>query len=403
MNRYESGMSSAPSLDHLYSPGTSPDEAPALVCLTVHELGCRLADSLALGCPSPASPSSLDRLRSELLVNGKLQLPALNRKLAEISTRASNLQLGTKYPLFAFPRVGLPFEDDEDRARSYVVPKPLDCSKAVLADLYQQKYGIHIVPVLAPRLHENYLHCVFRHLSAHQGQPMGFLLRVITDPDHQEVFDYPGHVLPLVIQQTFNGLDVINFNSLGEDDHAYKNFLLMLSSLVNVIPTWCVRSAMVNSRRQGDTQSCHTDAMQILKDALVQHKRLVGHAPPHTVNFFEQFSGLPPTRTAEIQETAFRLPSLLHKTTQRSAALLEDEVNFRLPVSRKGENLQSHREKYAGSFLLSKHVHSASESKIVNHFLTLKAYHNADRVLSKLESLSKNARKAYLDNLRQQW
>lgn len=403
MNRQGIEALTGPSLDHLYTPGASPDERGDYFEHTVHRLADQMAKTTMFSPPTPVARSGLGGLREELLVDGKLQLATLSKKLAELSTRERQLSLGSKHPLFEYPRVGLPFEDDEDRARSYVVLKPLDCSKAVLADLYQQKYGIHIVPVLAPRLHENHLHCVFRHLSAHQGQPVGFLLRVITDPDHQEVFDYPGHVLPLVIQQTFDGLDVINFNSLGEDDHAYKNFLLMLSSLVNVIPSWCVRSAMVNSRRQGDTQSCHTDAMQILKDALVQHKRLMGHGLPHTVNFFEQFSGLPPTRTAEVQETVFRLPSLLHKTTQRSAALLEDEVNFRSSVSRKGENLQSHREKYAGSFLLSKHVHSASESKIVNHFLTLKAYHNADRVLSKLESLSKNARKAYLDNLRQQW
>lgn len=343
-NRYGSEVFSAPSLDHLYTPGTSPDEAPAPVSIAVHELGAQLAGSLMLGRPKTADPFALCRLRSELLVGGKLQLSALNKKLAEVSTRASNLQLGAKYPLFGFPRVGLPGEDDDDRARSYVIPKPLDCSKAVLAEQYLHKYGVRIVPVLAPHAREDYLRCILRHLSVRMGEPVGFLLRVITDHDNSEVFNYQGHVLPLVIQETPQGLDVINFNSLGEQDHSYKSLLINLHAPVELMPEWSVRSAMVASQRQGDSQSCHTDALQILKDALVEFKQ------SGTSNFFEQVSNLGTRYYPRLEGAVFRLPAALHKTSQRSAALREDDVNPRTRVGLKNERLQSHREKYAAGF-----------------------------------------------------
>lgn len=340
---------------------------------------------------------ALQGLRHELLVGGHLNLSVLSQHLAMLATRERHLALGHAYRLFSYPRMCLPGADEDNRALSYVVPKPLDCAKAVLAQAYQKKYGIRIVPVLAPRQQETCLHSVVRHLSAAAGEPVGFLLRVITDRRHTEVFDYENHVLPLIVQASAHGIDVINLNSLGEVDKTYMRFLKDMDVITRSVPGTHVRSATVLSQRQADEQSCHTDAIQVLKDALLGFKRS-GQA-----SFFNCMLGHAEVAQGDVAEPRFCLPSPLQKTTQRSAALRDDAVNFSESVEPNNISLHAHREKYSAAFQLSPNVEYENRDKQANHFLIIKAFRNADRVLSVLENMAPSARKRYLNQLRQQW
>lgn len=378
------------------SPGSSPDERSPVLANAVRGLGTQFNPQQPEGGQAVAR-SALQCLRNELLVGGRLNLSALSQQLALLATRERRLVLGHKHRLFSYPRVGLPGEDEDNRALSYAVPKPLDCAKAVLAEEYLQKYGVRIVPVLSPGQNEDYLRSVVRHLSAASGEPVGFLLRVITDHRHTEVFDYENHVLPLVIQACAHGIDVINLNSMGEVDNSYQRFLKNMDLIKHSMPAVEVRSATVLSQRQADEQSCHTDAIQLLKDALLSYKRS-GQS-----SFFNCMLGHAEVSLGEVNEPRFCLPSALQKTTQRSAALRDDAVNFAETIEPKGNSLHSHREKYSAAFQLASHIEYERRDKPVNHFLTIKAYRNADRVLSVLEDLAPSERKRYLNQLRQRW
>lgn len=378
------------------SPGSSPDERSPVLANAVRGLGTQFKPQQPEGGQAVAL-SALQCLRNELLVGGRLNLSALSQQLALLATRERRLVLGHTHRLFSYPRVGLPGEDEDNRALSYAVPKPLDCAKAVLAEEYLQKYGVRIVPVLSPGQNEDYLRSVVRHLSTASGEPVGFLLRVITDHRHTEVFDYENHVLPLVIQACAHGIDVINLNSMGEVDNSYQRFLKNMDLIKHSMPAVEVRSATVLSQRQADEQSCHTDAIQLLKDALLSFKRS-GQS-----SFFNCMLDHAAVALGEVNEPRFCLPSALQKTTQRSAALLDDAVNFAEPIEPKGNSLHSHREKYSAAFQLASHIEYERRDKPVNHFLTIKAYRNADRVLSVLEDLAPSERKRYLNQLRQRW
>lgn len=397
MSRLASNLRIPQVHDPLYSPGSSPEEHSSALAHAARGLGAHVGLR-----PLPVSPrhgvgSALPCLRAVLLPEGRLSLSDLSQQIALLATRERRLALGHALPLFSYPRVALPGEDEDNRALSYAIPKPLDCAKAVLADLYFQKYGIRIVPVLAPNPNEDDLCCVVRHLSAAQGEPVGFLLRVITDHRHTQVLDYKNHVLPLVIQASANGIDVLNLNSLGEVDHSYQCFLKDMDVVKHSVPGVQVRSATVLSQRQADVHSCHTDAMQTLKDALLGFKRS-GQA-----SFFDRMLNNTQAALGDSAERRFCLPSALQKTTQRSAALLDDAVNFAEPVEPHGDSLHAHREKYSGAFQLSQLVEYEHRDKRANHYLTIKAFRNADRVLSVLEGMAPSARKRYLNQLRKRW
>lgn len=373
----------------LDSPGSSPDERPTALSRSIKQVATEFTQR--------ASPPALQCLRDELLCQARLNLSTLSQHLALLATRERRLALGLANRLFSYPRVPLPGADEDNRPLSYVVPKPLDCAKAILADVYLQKYGVRIVPVLVPKQNETYLSSVVRHLSAASGEPVGFLLRVITDHRHTEVFDYENHVIPLVVQAHASGIDVINFNSMGEVDNSYQRFLKNMDVIKQSVPGVEVRSATVLSQRQADEQSCHTDAIQVLKDALLRFKRS-GQS-----SFFNCMLGHAEVALGDVAEPRFCLPSALQKTTQRSAALRDDMVNFAEAVEPNGNSLHTHREKYSAAFQLSPNIEYEFRDKPVNHFLTIKAFRNADRVLSALEGLAPSARKRFLNQLRQQW
>lgn len=373
----------------LDSPGSSPDERPTALSRSVREVAAEFTQR--------ASPPALQCLRDELLCQARLNLSTLSQHLALLATRERHLALGHAHRLFSYPRVTLPGADEDNRALSYVVPKPLDCAKAVLAEEYRKKYGIRIVPLLVPTPIEGYLRNVVRHLSAAAGEPVGFLLRVITDPHYKEVFDYENHVIPLVVQASAHGIDVINLNSMGEVDNSYQRFLKNMDLIKHSVPDVRVRSATVLSQRQADEQSCHTDAIQVLKDALLGFKR------SGQTCFFNYMTGHAEVAQGNVDEPRFCLPSTLQKTTQRSAALRDDAVNFSESVEPNNISLHTHRGKYSAAFQLSPNVEYENRDKQANHFLTIKAFRNADRVLSVLEGLAPSARKRYLNQLRQQW
>jgi hypothetical protein len=159
--------------------------------------------------------------------------------------------------------------------------------------------------------------------------------------------------------------------------------------------TSILRSCLVKNRRQSDSQSCHTDALQVLKDAL--------HALKHGENrsAYSLFMQNELATKTGSEMPRFLLPSFLQKTNQRNRALVHDHFDgasqlqpprFDLLFSDKSVLIGQHRYKYLGMLGI----------KQCNNFLTIKAYYNAQKVLAHLADFTdSNARELYLMQLQE--
>ncbi|MCE2745286.1 MAG: hypothetical protein LW710_05200 [Burkholderiales bacterium] len=251
----------------------------------------------------------------------------------------------------------------------FPVPKPLGKAKLVLADLYAKKYGISIVCQFEGNDEAGVVDSLIAQVRDAQGKPVGFIVPAKPPGLWPAKFNYRGHVVPLIIQQTEAGFDVVNLDSLADNAKHYQQFLNVFQKRMNACDAGVLRHSLVNTRRQADRQSCHTDALQILKDTLCA----VSSNPDG--NCFDLLG---------CKSERFHLPSFLQKTNQRGRALVED--NFQpaslLIPQRQGHlcgdksiSIGQHRNKYTAEF-------GARKS---NYFLAVKAFYNAGKVLDQLE------------------
>jgi hypothetical protein len=311
--------------------------------------------------------------RNKMLPQGKLQLGRLNELSENYKRRERTLDPENNLSLFNWPSVKPPAGAFEEGANmQFSVPKPLGNAKLVLANLYAKKYGISIVCQFEGNDEASVVDSLIAQVRNAQGRPVGFIVPAKPPGVWPAKFNYRGHVVPLIIQQTDVGFDVVNLDSLADNAKHYQQFLNVLQTRMNACDAGVLRHSLVNTRRQSDRQSCHTDALQILKDALCAVK-----SNPE-LNCFDLLG---------CESERFHLPSFLQKTNQRSRALAED--NFQpaslLMPERQGHlwgeksiSIGQHRNKYTAEF-------GARKS---NYFLAVKAFYNAGKVLEQLEKES---------------
>lgn len=180
------------------------------------------------------------------------------------------------------------------------------------------------------------------------------------------------------------GFDVVNLDSLADNSSHYRQFLDVFREKISLLGATQLRHGLVKTIRQADKQSCHTDALQILKDTLCALKERSG------TNCLDMLTGTQQVQVGAGKSVRFSLPSFLQKTSQRSKALLHDNFDAahalqpQRPVSVFGEKSMTvgqHRYKYTGEL----------GAKKSNYFLVVKAYYNALKVIDYLENKPNSA------------
>lgn len=338
--------------------------------------------------------TGIGAFRKLVILNGKLQLERLDEMAEKLILREQFLGLPKELVLFDWPLVKPPAGAlASGSIMNLHIPKPLGHAKLVLADLYAKKYGILIVCKFDGHDTTSVVDALIEKVRTAQGKPVGLIVPARPPGAWFDASNYRGHVVPLIVQQTDAGFDVVNLDSLADNSQQYQQFLEVLQQRMTLLGATLLRHGLVKNRRQADRQSCHTDALQILKDTLcvVQEKGNV-----NCLDMLVKNKGVVSTSG---NSARFSLPSFLQKTNQRSQALQDD--NFEgvcmlqperaaSPFGEKSMTIGQHRYKYTAELA----------SKKSNYFLTVKAFYNVRKVIDHLESMpSASARQHYLTQL----
>jgi hypothetical protein len=358
------------------------------------ELGTQLPRRAFYSTPSVAG--GITALRKTVLSDGIVQLDQLHKMAEDLQLREKKLELGPELQLFDWPTVNQPTKALTDsRMIDLCIPKPLGPAKLVMADLYEKKYGVLICCTFDGHDADSVLDGVIKKIRNADEKPVGFIVPARRPEEWVNAANYRGHVVPMIIQQTNTGFDVINLDSLANNSEIFQNFLQLFQVRIDLTGTSILRSCLVKNRRQSDSQSCHTDALQVLKDAL--------HALKHGENrsAYSLFMQNELATKTGSEMPRFLLPSFLQKTNQRNRALVHDHFDgasqlqpprFDLLFSDKSVLIGQHRYKYLGMLGI----------KQCNNFLTIKAYYNAQKVLAHLADFTdSNARELYLMQLQE--
>ncbi|HEY1057494.1 MAG TPA: hypothetical protein VGE55_02050 [Limnobacter sp.] len=255
--------------------------------------------------------------------------------------------------------------------------KPLDVARAHVSDHYQRKYGIHILPAAAPAHGEGWVRYLNRTARLAEGHAVGLVLRGLRNPYYNPRSNYEDHVVPVVLQLDNGWLNLISLDSLGETSPGFTGLGAALKA------EGCrVRSAAPVVCRQADEQSCHTDAMQVLKDLLVRHQ---GSSCRSIWQFLVGEQAIKPESSGHGTQP-LALPFWLNKTTQRSKALP--------PQATAHVDIVAHRKKYAAAFPVRG---AGLTGKVANQFLLLKAVRNAEHLVDTLTGIpGRHERQAWL-------
>lgn len=325
-------------------------------------------------------------------------LSAQNEFKKQLVSRSRALGYNKENPLFVFSNNRVQSEGNALEEGDPLIAKPLDDAKLVLADLYQKKYGIRIVVETHQMSKEQLARKIRQECMQAKGSPVGLVLQTTLPGQAKNTglpeSNYSGHVTPIVIQQSGKAINVVSLDSVLNPNSALITAMLRLSQQkVNV------RMLTLNKARQADHFSCHTDAMQILKDLLTQNQHsnesILDDLSTHYVTENDQ-------TTSAINLLKIDLPPFLQKVNQRVNS--PGTVNYhntellqtRLTPSQPGkyQTIGQHWQRY------SRHPWE-DPGKLHNHFLTVKAFHNANKILNHLESFENaRARKEYLKVLR---
>ena len=370
------------------APGRTNDGLAAAIA----ELNAQLPQRACL--QAPPSVGGLSVLRKTVIPEGEVRLEQLSKMAIDFQIREKNLDLGPDFDLFDWPSVILPAPAlHEFPMLQLPLPKPLGSAKQVLADLYQKKYGVVIHCKFNGRDAQGVLDGLIEKVRRADRQAVGFVVPLRLPEGWPNAESYRGHVLPLVIQESSAGFDVINLDSLAGNSDSFRKFLELFQERMASTGVGVLRSCLVSSRRQSDKHSCHTDALQVLKDTLCALKQRKNGC---AYDLFMESAVSKPTGN---EVPRFVLPSFLQKTTQRKRVLTEDKFDGASPLqpsrmnllfTRKSVFVGQHRYKYLAMLGVKER----------NNFLTIKAYYNAQKVLTHLEGLSDPAaRRAYLTHL----
>lgn len=323
-----------------------------------------------------------------LLDDHGLSLSAQNEFKKQLVLRSRALGYSKENPLFVFSNNRVQTATISLQEGDPLIAKPLDDAKLVLADLYQKKYGIRIVIETCPLNKKQLANKIKQECLQAKGKPVGLILQTTelgqvkgTGPAEG---NYCGHVTPIVVQQRGKLINVISLDSVLKPNSALIKAMLRLSHQnINV------RMITLNSARQADHYSCHTDALQILKDLLTQNEN-------SSESILDDLSARYLTETDQttsaINLLKIDLPPFLQKVNQRAESL--GACGHERIQAGKCQTVEQHWQRY------SRHPWENS-GKLQNYFLAVKAFHNANKVLNRLESFdNEHARQDYLANLR---
>lgn len=341
--------------------------------------------------------STTEALRLRCFKNGQISLKGMNEALGEIEDKSVALGATEENPLFTYLDVTLPTSEGDRFVKQI---KPGHTAKLVLADYYEKKYGIKIHVQdkdLADAVEVG--HLLLEKANAGNGEPVGLLLhrpRGKKTPTSPKGPDYVAHVTPFLIQKTPNGFDLIDLN-IGPYSYvtAYKAAYLLQEAGHEI------RILTVGEpSRQADAFSCHTDAMQVLKDALVEHQTRGGNLSEHYWTNYRVDQHLtarnPGTFTAAIE-----LPESLYKVVQHSKALQSTRLSPHQVLAVKTPSTNPDKQQTVGAHRKRFSSIKNKEGGVMNNFLTFKAYKNAMLVLDQLNSFSNaQARNEYIEHLR---
>lgn len=330
--------------------------------------------------------SSLETLRSRMLTSQGVDTAYQSQLVNNYQQRAERLGYGRRNPLFN--EVTEILEPVRGRPSEILAIKPLDEAMVVLCDLYRQKYGIQIWPLIPGKPNIPASEQLIQHLRASNGEPFGL---IVPSSLTQTTHNYSGHVVPYVIQQTGRVIQIMNLDSLPNMHQNYliMNFIRDQSNAGNDLVEF-----KVNDDRQTSKNGCKVDSIQILKDTLRFYKE-------GDFNSLHAFLGGENTArirnakqiTANFVTATLKLPPFLLKTAQRSAFIREQGYEsaggshafqnnslVALPPQ-----VEQHRYKYSAPLSAATPPKTPTE-RTANHFLVVKSFHQISKVLDKLES-----------------
>lgn len=269
--------------------------------------------------------------------------------------------------------------------------EPQHAAQLVLADLYKAKYDIQLfVQQRAESEPAKLAGLLLGKLRGSNGAPVGVVLKW----PKGEIGVGGVRVSPLLIQQTAEGLDLINLDNTSGLNSSLQDALKHLHA--SGIQIRHLKVHTPGSRALAHTQD--TEALQLLKDALVEHKRIGGNLGEH---YWSEYGNDASAKMAHVAGSPFfiDMPPHLRKTAQTDKALhstrvLPDETNLTKAPSAnpsKQQTIGEHRLRFSVA---------VEGNQQANHFLTVKSYKNAYRVLEQLKSLpDPTARQQYIDTL----
>lgn len=341
--------------------------------------------------------SRLETLRSRMLTNQGVDTAYQSQLVDNYQQRAEQLGYGNRSPLFK-PVIEI-LEPARGTPSEVLGIKPLDHATLVLCDLYRDKYGIRIWPLIPTQPNVPAGEQLTQRLNASNGEPFGLIVpSSITQTTH----NFTGHVVPYVVQYSGGIIQIMNLDSLP---NAHENFLMMNFIRDQSNAGHDVLEFKVNDDRQTSKNGCKVDAIQILKDTLRFYKE---------GDFNSLHALLGGTESTRIRDTKrvtshfataiLKLPPFLLKTAQRSAFIREQGYESTIgsrpfrehSLSALPQPIDQHRRKYFAPLSAATPPKTPTE-RSANHFLMVKAYHQIGKVLNKLESFETAAeRQCYL-------
>lgn len=137
----------------------------------------------------------------------------------------------------------------------------------MLCDLYREKYGIHIWPLIPSQTNVPANEQITQRLNASNGEPFGL---IVPSSVAQTTHNHTGHVVPYAIQQSESIIQIMNLDSLP---NAHQNFLMTNFIRDQSNAGNNVVEFKVSDDRQTSRNGCKVDSIQILNDTLRFYQR----------------------------------------------------------------------------------------------------------------------------------
>lgn len=216
--------------------------------------------------------------------------------------------------------------------KSLPIPMPLDTAKKIICKHLNQKYNIHLHSITEVNQPVELANIIINWMKNNSQEKTytGFLIRkdaevgIMYEPT---IENYQGHVIPIIVlhQKDTNGntLKIWYLDSLGEPIGSLLK--LALSHLLQTKENNAlngIQFARLKEQRQSDTQSCHTDGINLMKDILIDVQTQEGEKELNDIvpnQFISDINLISDVHT-------FNLPCRFLKGAQRSTIIPVETV-----------------------------------------------------------------------------